>query len=174
MVRIAEARFDDPVHCAGIVEVLNAYAGDPMGGGEPLAADVRERLVPRLRTQPTVLVLLAFADERPVGVAVCFWGFSTFQARPLLNVHDLAVLPEYRGRRIGRALLEAAEARARARDCCKLGRMPLRQWMPPCPTRDARPCSSPRALSNYYGVPFNKNALFRQSRPQRSGIPRPE
>jgi ribosomal protein S18 acetylase RimI-like enzyme len=53
-------------------------------------------------------------------VAVCFLGFSTFAARPLLNVHDLAVLPECRGKGVGRALLEAAEARARAHGCCKL------------------------------------------------------
>jgi ribosomal protein S18 acetylase RimI-like enzyme len=53
-------------------------------------------------------------------LAVCFFGFSTFQARPLLNIHDLAVVPEYRGRGVGRALLEAAEARAAERGCCKL------------------------------------------------------
>ncbi|MDP7573186.1 MAG: GNAT family N-acetyltransferase, partial [Myxococcota bacterium] len=58
--------------------------------------------------------------KRPVGVAVCFLGFSTFQARPLLNIHDLAVLPEWRGRGVGRALLAAAEDRARQRGCCKL------------------------------------------------------
>ena len=38
----------------------------------------------------------------------------------LLNVHDLAVVPEWRGRGIGRSLLSAAEDRARSRGCCKL------------------------------------------------------
>jgi ribosomal protein S18 acetylase RimI-like enzyme len=47
-------------------------------------------------------------------------GFSTFEARPLVNVHDLAVLPEHRGRGVGRALLAGVEQRARARGCCKL------------------------------------------------------
>jgi ribosomal protein S18 acetylase RimI-like enzyme len=55
-----------------------------------------------------------------VGAAVCFIGFSTFAARPLLNLHDLAVVPELRGRGIGRALLRAVEERARALGCCKL------------------------------------------------------
>jgi ribosomal protein S18 acetylase RimI-like enzyme len=66
------------------------------------------------------LVLLAWASEKPVGVAVCFWGFSTFQGRPLVNVHDLAVLPDQRGKGTGRALLAGVEERARARGCCKL------------------------------------------------------
>jgi len=65
-------------------------------------------------------VLLAVSEGRPVGVAVCFLGFSTFQARPLLNIHDLAVLPEWRGKGIGRALLAHVEDRARRRGCCKL------------------------------------------------------
>jgi len=119
-LEISDADFANPAHCAGIVEVLNSYAIDPVGGGEALSADVRQRLVPALREHPTALVLIAFVDRRPVGVAVCFFGFSTFEARPLLNVHDLAVLPEYRGKGVGRALLGAAEARAVRRNCCKL------------------------------------------------------
>jgi ribosomal protein S18 acetylase RimI-like enzyme len=119
-LEIVDADFDDDAHCAGIIEVLDSYASDPVGGGEPLAADVRERLVPALRDHPTALVLLAIAGNRSVGVAVCFLGFSTFQARPLLNIHDLAVLPDWRGKGVGRSLLDAAEDRARRRGCCKL------------------------------------------------------
>ncbi len=91
-----------------------------MGGGEPLSPTVRGRLVPALRDHPTALVLLAIEQAHPVGVAVCFLGFSTFQAQPLLNIHDLAVLPEWRSKGVGRALLRAAEHRARQRGCCKL------------------------------------------------------
>jgi ribosomal protein S18 acetylase RimI-like enzyme len=118
--RIVEADFADPAHCAGIVEVLNSYAADPVGGGKPLASEVRERLAPALRDHPSALVLLALVGDRPAGVAICFFGFSTFQARPLLNIHDLAVVPQHRGRGIGRGLLAAAEDRAISHGCCKL------------------------------------------------------
>jgi ribosomal protein S18 acetylase RimI-like enzyme len=47
-------------------------------------------------------------------------GFSTFAARLLINIHDLAVIPEYRGRGIGRLLLEAVEAKGHELGCCKL------------------------------------------------------
>src|SRR5688572_10954889 len=119
-VTIREADFADSKDCAGLVDVLDSYASDPVGGGQPLNSEVRERLPLALRDHPTTLVLLAFIEGRPVGVAVCFFGFSTFQARPLLNIHDLAVVPDCRGQGIGRALLEAAEARATERGCCKL------------------------------------------------------
>ena len=119
-VDIVDADFENPADRAGVIDVLDSYASDPIGGGEPLRTEVRERLAPSLRDHPTALVLLAIADERPIGIAVCFIGFSTFQARPLLNVHDLAVVPEWRGKGVGRSLLGAAEDRARRRGCCRL------------------------------------------------------
>jgi ribosomal protein S18 acetylase RimI-like enzyme len=118
--RIRRADFDDPRHCAGLVAVLDAYASDPAGGGRPLPDDVRARLVTALRAHPTALVWLAFVGEQAVGIAVCFEGFSTFVARPLLNIHDLAVVAQYRGQGIGTALLAAVETEAASRGCCKL------------------------------------------------------
>ncbi len=119
-VEIVDADFDDAAHRDGIIDVLNSYAADPVGGAEPLGPEVRDRLIPALRDHPTTLVLLAIAEGHAAGVAVCFLGLSTFQARPLLNIHDLAVLPQWRGQGVGRALLVAAEDRARRRGCCKL------------------------------------------------------
>lgn len=65
-------------------------------------------------------MLLAITEVRPIGIAVCFLGYSTFQARALLNVHDLAVVPEWRGKGVGQSLLRTAESRALERGCCKL------------------------------------------------------
>lgn len=119
-LRISQADLSSPRDASGLLEVLDSYAADPVGGGEPLPMDVRRRLPSMLLELSTSLVLLAFDDEQAVGAAVCFFGLSTFQARPLLNIHDLAVLPSYRGRGVGRALLQAAEDHARRKDCCKL------------------------------------------------------
>jgi len=85
-VEIVDANFETASHRAGILDVLNSYAADPVGGGEPLSSDVRKRLVPELRDHPTALVLLAIAEGNAVGVAVCFRGFSTFRARRYLYI----------------------------------------------------------------------------------------
>jgi ribosomal protein S18 acetylase RimI-like enzyme len=120
LLRIREADFGDRRDADAIVAVLDSYAVDPIGGGEALSKEVRERVVPALRDHPTSLVLLALLDDAPVGVAVCFFGLSTFRASPLLNIHDLAVLPQHRGQGVGRALLQAAEEHARGKGCCRL------------------------------------------------------
>jgi len=119
-VEIVEADLALAEHQRAVVELLDAYSQDVMGNRRPLADDVRERLVPALREQGQATVLLAYDGVRPVGIAVCFGGFSTFAARPLLNLHDLAVMAEYRGRGIGKRLLEAVEQHARATGCCKV------------------------------------------------------
>ena len=91
-----------------------------MGDGKPLDQDARAQIIPGLRRHPTTLILLAFDGDQPIGAAVCFIGFSTFAAKPLINIHDFVVLPTSRGKGIGRRLLKAVETKARAIRCCKL------------------------------------------------------
>ena len=119
-VDIVEAALGRSDHQQAIIELIDAYAADPMGNGKPLSADVRAALIPGLQQHPTTLIFLAYQGSHAVGIAVCFVGFSTFAARPLVNIHDLAVLPDFRGRGVGRQLLEAVECKARAQGCCKL------------------------------------------------------
>ena len=117
-VRLAD--YADAADAARVVALLDSYARDPMGGGKPLSDDVRERLVPGLAAHPGAFSLLAFAGDEALGLANCITGFSTFAARPLVNIHDMAVLPEARGKGVGRALMLAVEAEARARGACKI------------------------------------------------------
>jgi GNAT superfamily N-acetyltransferase len=119
-VTVRRADLADAADAARIVQMIDAYARDPRGGGAPLPEDVRARLLPGLAAHPMARVWLAFQGAEAIGVCVAFIGFSTFQGLPLLNIHDLAVLPEHRGRGVGRALLAAAEELARATGCGKL------------------------------------------------------
>jgi ribosomal protein S18 acetylase RimI-like enzyme len=117
-IRLADYR--DPDDGAALVALLDGYARDPLGGGTPLPDTVRAELPARLAAFPTALSLLAFVDGEPAGLANAVLGFSTFAARPLLNLHDLVVAAAYRGRGIGRRLLARLDDVARERGCCKL------------------------------------------------------
>lgn len=119
-VVVLEADLGQPERARDFLAVMDDFACDPMSGGTPLAPDVRSRLVPALHARDDVTVLLAYVGSRVVGLATCIEGFSTFAARPLWNLHDMAVLSPYRGRGIGTRLLEEIERRARARGYCKI------------------------------------------------------
>lgn len=109
-----------PAHAAPFLALLDHYARDPMGGGEGLSVYAKANLLCELQALPTFHGALAFLDDEAVGLINCFAGFSTFAARPLLNIHDIVTRAEWRGQGIGQALLQWAEGRARQLGCCKL------------------------------------------------------
>ncbi len=117
---IVQADLDRPEHQQAVLDLTAAYALDDMGNGGPLSQKVLDQLIPALKSHPTTLILLAYLDDRPVGIATCFLGFSTFLATPLVNIHDLAVLPEFRGQGVGRALLQAVDRKALELGCGKV------------------------------------------------------
>jgi GNAT superfamily N-acetyltransferase len=117
---VVEADLSGADHQQAIVRLLNAYAMDPMGDGKPLSEAAQNGLIAGLRQHPTTLVFLAYQGSEAIGLAICFRGFSTFAARPLVNIHDFFVVPGQRGTGVGRRLLARIEQRARAIGCCKL------------------------------------------------------
>ena len=120
MIEILEANPLNPVHAKAIVELLDEYARDPMGGGQPLSEAVKTNLPTALSNRSNAYVILALDGNNPAGLTICFEGFSTFACGPLLNIHDVMVSARYRGQGISKRLLEQAEVIARRLDCCKL------------------------------------------------------
>lgn len=119
-LEILQADYSNSRHCQDLIELLDEYARDPMGGGQPLSAFAKANLAAALAKRPDALSLLAYLDGRAVGLINSFEGFSTFACKPLLNIHDVMVLKDYRGQGISRRMLERLEVIARARGCCKL------------------------------------------------------
>jgi GNAT superfamily N-acetyltransferase len=70
--------------------------------------------------KPYAEVLIARLDAAPVGYALFFHSYSTFMAKPGLYLEDLFVLPEHRGKGVGKALLRRVAQIAHARGCGRL------------------------------------------------------
>lgn len=120
MIEVVRARYDDPAHAAALIDLLDAYARDPAGGGESLSDFARAKLIAELAARPFIFSVLAFDGDTPVGLVNAIEGFSTFACRPLVNVHDVVVASSHRGRGIAAQLFAEVEAIARERGACKL------------------------------------------------------
>ena len=138
--QVKPANYHSAEDSKALVFLLNAYALDPMGGGQALSLEASSHLCADLAQISGAVSFIAWqlpasAAEpasgaaaqtstslalEPIGLINCFEGYSTFKAKPLLNVHDIAVLPAFRGQGVGQALLQAAQDHAHARGCCKL------------------------------------------------------
>ena len=120
MIDIVKANLSTIQHADALIELMNTYATDPMGGGIELAEEVKRSLAPILSKRTDVHIFLAFVDSQAAGLMTSFEGFSTFQCKPLLNIHDVIVASQYRGLGLSRMLFDATENLAIKIGCCKL------------------------------------------------------
>ena len=112
--------YNNPAHAEDLISLLNEYALDPMGGGEPLSDNTKQTLASELSQRSNAFSIIAYVDNRPAGLANCFEEFSTFKCLPLVNIHDLVVSKNFRGQGLAKHLLDAVEKIARDNQCCKL------------------------------------------------------
>lgn len=117
--------YKNPAHREAFIRLLDHYARDPMGGGEALDAELMQSLPDKLAELSVAHSWLAWIEQedggqRAVGLMNAFQTFSTFAAAPILNIHDLVVEAEYRGRGISTRLFDAAEQFAIQQGYCKL------------------------------------------------------
>lgn len=116
-IKIFESDLQNPRHREALVNIIDTFAQSPGGQNEPMTEDAKAKLCVGLSAQSNTLVLLGALHGEFVGAAICYWGFSTFTGKPMINIHDLAVLPEFRGRGVGKALMQDVEQRARKSGC---------------------------------------------------------
>jgi len=119
-IEIKSVDYHDSTQSQQLIQLLDTYARDPMGGGEPLPAFSKENLAVELSKIPGAFSLVAYIDDKPVGFSNCFEAFSTFACKTLINIHDIAVLSQFRGRGIAMQLLQRIDQIAQERGCGKV------------------------------------------------------
>ncbi len=103
-----------------IAFLMNEYAKDPMGGGEPLNDEVIDNIATELSKLSYAFSIIGYIDGLPAGLVNCFESFSTFSCRPLINIHDMIVLKKFRGQGLSQKMMDKVEEIAITKSCCKL------------------------------------------------------
>ncbi|MFT5083878.1 MAG: GNAT superfamily N-acetyltransferase [Lentisphaeria bacterium] len=108
-IRTIRVDYTDKKQLSDLVSMLIVYSADAMGGGQALSCNLAQKAVRELAKRAYAFSFLCYDDEQAVGFANCFESMLTFTAKPVINIHDLAVIQEYRGQRLSYNLLQAVE-----------------------------------------------------------------
>lgn len=117
---VTVCEYDNKAHLQAIASLLNGYNEDEMGRGVSLTESEQQQLVDGLKNHPTAIVLLAENSGVYCGLLVGFEIFSTFTVRPIINIHDVFVSKTYRGKGIGRRLIQAIVDEAKKKNCSRI------------------------------------------------------
>ena len=102
---ILQVDLQNTEHCAQVIKLLDDYMKDPMGNNRTMPSGLGTQIVSGLKKHSGFLGFFVMADDRFAGLANCNINFSTFQAKPLINIHDFIVAPECRNMGAGSFLL---------------------------------------------------------------------
>jgi len=120
MITFVKAELLNTQHAQALVTLLNEYALDEMGGDQALSNYTKSNLVNELAKRDFCHVILAYVNDEPAGLALCFEAFSTFNCKPILNIHDFMVSEQFRGQGLAKKLIFAVEQLAVDLGCCKI------------------------------------------------------
>jgi ribosomal protein S18 acetylase RimI-like enzyme len=119
-IKIELVDYDNKNQTNELLRLLNEYAKDPMGGGSELANFSKTNLIEELKKRSFIFSIICYVDGKPAGFSNCIEGFSTFKCKPLINIHDFAVNPEFRGLQLSQRLMNKIEEVAISKGCCKI------------------------------------------------------
>ena len=114
------ADWNNPEDGLTVVSLLDSYAKDPMGGAAPLSEFSKKHLPQAMAVTPGAFSVIGFQADKPVALANCFTTLSTFACKPIINIHDLAVISDVRGVGAGQQMLGFVESYARKAGACKI------------------------------------------------------
>lgn len=117
---IVQVDLQNQQHCAQVVKLLNDYMNDTMGNNRPMPAGLAPQIISGLKQHSGFLGFFVMADDQFAGLANCNISFSTFQARPLINIHDFIVAPECRNMGAGHFLLRGVINYASQNGYCRV------------------------------------------------------
>jgi GNAT superfamily N-acetyltransferase len=115
-ISLRRATPDDATTLLTLVRGLALYEREP----DAVVATESDYVRALSASPPEMEAWLAEENGAALGFALFFSTWSTWRGRPGIHLEDLFVVPEARGRGIGRALLSRVAALAVERGCARL------------------------------------------------------
>lgn len=119
-ISFIDCNFSSAIHLEALVELINEYITDEMGGGSPITGTNKLYLVDGLNNHPAKIVRFAYINDNIVGLVVAFETFATFSVKKCINIHDIIVKKSYREMGVGKGLMNDVIRIAKERDCSKI------------------------------------------------------
>lgn len=156
-ITIRAATAQDVGQILTFIRALAIYEREP----DAVTATEEELLRHGFGETPYFACLIAEAEGVPAGFALYFFDYSTWLGKPGLYLEDLFVLPEFRKRGIGKALLQRLAAIALEKGCARL-KWEVLDWNQPA--IDFYTASGAEFLDTWRNVRVSGEALERLAR----------
>lgn len=119
-IQVIKGNINNEIEAENMLKVLNYYMQDPMGGNFSLNPQLAINIISGLKKQINYVFFIAYYENQPAGIANCFINFSTFKGKQYINIHDFAVLPNFRRKGIGKAIMQAIVDDAIIQGYCRI------------------------------------------------------
>lgn len=110
----------DLEHCSALILLLNEYMQDEMGMGAKMNEELAPDIINGLKEHSAYLGFFVRCDNEYVGLANCNRVFSTWQAKPILNIHDFIVHAGWRNKGVGLFLMNGIKRYSETNGYCKI------------------------------------------------------
>lgn len=107
-------------HCQQLLRLLDTYMQDEMGNGAPMPKEMAPKILDGLKNYVGYLGFFALADGQYAALANCNKNYSSFKAKPLINIHDFVVHPDFRGKGVGKYLLDSIAEYGKQNGYCRI------------------------------------------------------
>lgn len=118
--KLVPVDLENPLHCKQLLHLLNYYMEDEMGISQSMPKALGPKIIDGLKKHPAYLGFFVCINGDYAALANCNLNFSTWAAKPLINIHDFVVSPHYRKQGVGEFLMKGIEAFATEKEFVKI------------------------------------------------------
>ncbi len=118
--RFVQVDLNNEEHCSALLQLLNDYMLDEMGVGAPIPEDLGPKILSGLKNHAAYIGFFVCVGDDFAALTNCNLNFSTWKAKPLINIHDFIVSPKFRKQGIGLFLLNEIARYALEKGYCRI------------------------------------------------------